>query len=113
MFVAFTIGDIAWIVYQFTEFGGCFWNNIIMAGTSVVGILMYVFVVIRVRQDASLFTSSLVLAYFLYLQWSALSSDTNSECNRFASETSSGNSVLKVVLGLVFTFSSLLVVSFT
>ena len=82
-----------------------------MAVTVGVGVFMHAFVFLRVRSDASLFTSSLVLFYFLYLQWSGLSSDTDGTCNPYLSSFS--HSVTEITLGLIFTFMSLTVVSFS
>jgi hypothetical protein len=82
-----------------------------MAVTLGAGVFMHAFVFLRVRSDASLFTSSLVLFYFFILQWSGLSSDLDQACNPYHS--SFGNSVAVMTLGLVFTFMSLFVVSFS
>jgi Serine incorporator (Serinc) len=62
-----TTGNIVWIVYQFIEFSGCPGNIAIMVITCVIGFIMYALVLLRTRHDASIFTSSLVLTYFLYL----------------------------------------------
>ena len=68
-FALLTIGNIVWIVIMFIEFGtkGCGGNIAIMCGTLVSGILMYGLVLLRSRSDASMFTSSLVLTYCLFL----------------------------------------------
>lgn len=67
-------GNITWIVFQFIEFGQCSFNVTQMIITCVAGFAMYALVLVRTRSDASIFTSSLVLSYCLFLQWSALSS---------------------------------------
>jgi len=68
-FVSLTIGNIAWIVLMFIYFGksGCGGNIAIMCVTLVCGIIMYGLVFFRTRSDASVFTSSLVLSYCLFL----------------------------------------------
>ena len=67
LFSILTIGNVVWIVYQFIEFGGCSGNLTILIITAIAGFLMYVLVLIKTRDDASMFTSSLVLSYCLYL----------------------------------------------
>ena len=76
-FLTLTTGNITWIVYQYIEFGGCSKNVWIITLTVVAAVLMYGLILLRTRNDASALTSSIVLAYCLYLQWSALSSDNN------------------------------------
>lgn len=72
-----TTGNITWIVLQFIWFTGkdCSFNTCQMTFTCIAGVAMYVIVLFRTRNDASIFTSSIVLCYNLYLQWSALSSN--------------------------------------
>jgi len=118
LFSILTIGNVVWIVYQFIEFGGCSGNLTILIITAIAGFLMYVLVLIKTRDDASMFTSSLVLSYCLYLQWSAMSSNSNATCNPFSPNSTSGlnwtaNTVMMMIFGLIFTFSSLFVISAT
>lgn len=117
-FLVLTISNLAWIVIMFVEFGhkGCGGNIAIMCGTLVSGIAMYGLVLVRSRSDASMFTSSLVLTYCLFLQWSAFTSDIKTECNPLSPLSDSGrnfyaNTVMMTVLGLFFVFSSLLTVA--
>lgn len=116
LFTILTIGNITWIVFQFIEFSGCGGNIAIMICTCVIGAIMYALVFLKTREDASMFTSSLVLTYCLYLQWSAMSSNQDPTCNPFNSASMSGlnysaNSISMIVLGLLFTFSALFTVS--
>ena len=116
--VILTGGNITWIVYQFIEFGKCGGNLAIMIITCVIAFIMYGIVFLRTRNDASIFTSSLVVTYCLYLQWSAMSSDIRAKCNPFSANSGSGlnysaNTISMMVLGLIFTFSSLFVISAT
>jgi len=83
----FTVGNIIWMVYQFLLFSGCAGNVVIMICTCVVSFIIYGVVVLRLREDASIFTSSLVVSYCLYLQWSALSSDPVAKCNPYSYNT--------------------------
>lgn len=105
-----TIGNITWIVLQYIWFSSseCPFNDAQMIWTTVAGIAMYAIVLFRTRPDASIFTSSIVLCYNLYLQWSGLSSQTG-VCNPYATNT--GNTLFVMIGGLCFTFISLLVIS--
>ncbi len=76
--------------------------------SSVLGFCMYGIVLLRTRKDASMLTSAIVWSYQLYLQWSAMSSSPDGQCNPYVS--SSGNTTAEIILGLFFTFLSLLVV---
>jgi hypothetical protein len=77
--------------------------------TCAVAVLMYGLVLLRTRQDASIMTSAFVFTYSLYLQWSALSSDTDITCNPY--KFSEANTYTILVLGLIFTFTVLFVIS--
>ena len=83
----FTAGNIVWIVFQYILFGAktCTYNNWQMSITCICGFLMYALVLLKARHDASIFTSSLVLTYCLYLQWVALSSNPYKDglCNPY------------------------------
>jgi len=112
----FTVGNIIWIVYQFILFSGCPGNVVIMICTCVIAFIIYGVVLLRLRADASIFTSSLVVSYCLYLQWSALSSDPEAKCNPYSFNTiiqthnPRANSITMMCFGLLFTFSALMVV---
>jgi len=87
-----------------------------MITTTIIGTAMYGLVLLRTRSDASVFTSSLVYFYCLFLQWSAFSSDTTDTCNPFNPSSNSGknaraNTISIMVIGLLFVFASLLVVA--
>jgi hypothetical protein len=62
-----TIGNIVWLVFQYIWFSGCTTNNIIITITLVASIASYAIVFFRTREDASILTSSIVVAYLLYL----------------------------------------------
>lgn len=86
-----------------------------MIFTSVIAGIIYIIPLLRLRQDASIFTSSLVVSYCLYLQWSGLSADMDPKCNPFStgiinnSHNPKANTITMMCMGLLFTFSALLV----
>jgi hypothetical protein len=85
-----------------------------MSITVVAGVLMYVLVFLRTRSDASIFTSSLVLTYCLYLQWTAMSSSPaeNGLCNPYYGDGQQAwNRTFMTTIGLFFTFISLMIIS--
>ena len=67
LFFIFTGGNITWLIFQYIEFSACGSNLAIMITTTVIGIAMYGLVLLRSRPDASVFTSSLVFTYCLFL----------------------------------------------
>ena len=109
IFLILFSGNITWIVFQFILFGNCEANNWIMSFTLIAAVLMHGLVLLRTRDDASLLTSSIVLTYCLYMQWSALSSDVNTQCNPYYSNPT--NTICLLIFGLFFTYASLLVIS--
>lgn len=60
----------------------------------------------KIRQDGSILTHCLVSFYCLYLQWTALSSSLDKDCNRNYGQRS--NSLWQILLGLLFTAFALL-----
>lgn len=88
-----------------------------MTCTVVLAIVLYAVVILKAREDSSMFTSSLVVTYCLYLQWSALSSDMDPTCNPFSfaiinnPHNAKANTITMMVMGLIFTFVSLLTIS--
>ena len=101
--------NIVWIILQFSQYSSCtftIWQQIF---TCVAGFTMYALVLLKTRDDASIFTSSLVLTYTLYLQWSALTSNPDLTCN--PNIQSAGSSTFELTTGLIFTFVTLLVIS--
>lgn len=70
------------------------------------------------RENASVLTSTLAVSYCLFLQWSGMSSNVDKTCNPFYENSNSGlnstgNTITMMILGLVFTFAALFVVSAT
>lgn len=89
LFVIITGGNITWAIIQFIEFAneGCGANVVFLIITTVIGIGMYAMVFFRTRKDASMLTSAIVWSYQLYLQWSAMSSSPDPECNPYQDST--------------------------
>ena len=81
----------------------------IISVTIIAGIVFFVIVLLRTREDASILTSSVVLLYITYLQWSALASNPNETCNPFM--FSNTNTVFQIILGLFFTYIALMIIS--
>jgi threonine/homoserine/homoserine lactone efflux protein len=103
------VGNVVWSVYQYVWYKHCAYNVTMITVTLVVCVAFYVIVLFRTREDASLLTSSVVVAYILYLQWSAMASNPEAECNPFIE--SAANTTLQIVIGLAFTLMSLGVIS--
>jgi hypothetical protein len=103
-FVLTTGANITWIVFLFINFGSldCISNLVLLSITAFACLIMQGIVCLGLRQDASIFTSSLVTLYCLFLQWSALSSHPDETCNPHAA--SSGNATLRLSLNLLITF---------
>lgn len=104
-FVLITGANIAWIVMMFINFGsleGCTTNLVVLIITAVASVIMQGVVCLGLRNDASVFTSALVTLYCLFLQWSALSSNPDAECNPY--EDSTGNATARLTINLIITF---------
>jgi hypothetical protein len=112
--VLLTAGNIVWLIFQYIWFSGCTSNNFIITITVLASFASYAVVFFRAREDASILTSSIVVSYLCYLQWSALSSRPNTDgniCNPFVE--SNANTVLQIVIGSAITVISLMVISTT
>ena len=108
---AITIGNLVFTIYQYIWFSGCSTNNVIMTITLISAIASYAIIIFRTREDASILTSSIVVSYLLYLQWSALASRPNAECNIFMNSVA--NTTLQIIIGAFVTVVSLFVISST
>ena len=110
IFALTTGGNITWLVFEYLRFGeeGCGANIAWLIISSVLGFFMYAIVLFRTRKDASMLTSSIVFLYQLFLQWSAMSSYPEPECNPYIA--SAGNTTMEIIMGLFFTFLCLLVI---
>jgi hypothetical protein len=108
---AITLGNIVFTVYQYIWFSECSTNNVIMTITLFSAIASYAIIIFRTREDASILTSSIVVSYLLYLQWSALASRPNAKCNIFFESVA--NTTLQIIIGAFVTVVSLFVISST
>ena len=104
-FVLLTGANITWLVFMWINFGtlsGCSTNVAVLVITSIASLVMQIITCFGLRKDASDLTSTIVILYCLFLQWSALSSNPDTECN--PNEDSSGNAVARLVCNLIITF---------
>lgn len=102
-------GDAAWLITSFMQFTcsrAIAWQCI----TLIAIIAMFVIQFVRAREDASILTNGLAGLYCLYLQWSALSSDPDEDCNP---NMGSGNATLQICLGMLVTMFALFMMSGT
>lgn len=102
-------GDIAWIVMSFIEFqctDAVIWQVI----TLVVIVLAFAVQLLgRAREDASILTTGLAALYFQYLQWAALSTSPDEDCNpQFGSGS---NAAAQIGLGIAVTLFGLFMMS--
>ena len=117
LFAIFTLGNVTWIIFQFVLFSGCGGNVVIMILTTIAVVAMYGLVLLKIRKNASMFQSSLVAAYCLYLQWSALSSNQSATCNPYnwsdqsSTNNAKANTISMMCCGLFFTFTALITIS--
>jgi hypothetical protein len=103
-----TVLNIIFISFQYKWFGGCAYNDVIISVTLIMSVLFYGAIFLKPREDASILTSTIVVSYILYLNYSALSSDPAS-CNPM--KESSSNTLMNIIFGLFFTMISLVSIS--
>ena len=104
-FLLITGANITWLVFMWINFGsvdGCSTSLAVMTITTIAAVVMQIITCFGLRKDASELTSAIVILYCLFLQWSALSSYPDAECNPY--DDSSGNAVARLVINLVITF---------
>lgn len=77
-------------------------NLVVLIITTVAYVLFMIIPCFGIRHDASVFTSSLVGLYIMWLQWSALSSSPDPTANPYVG--SSGNAMARLVLSLIVCF---------
>lgn len=96
-------------------FSQCASNLTFMIITIVCGVAFYGLILLRTRSDASILTSSFVLLYCLYLQFSAMITNPNDQCNPFYIQSSqsfeASATTCELVLGVFFTIVALLIIS--
>ncbi len=88
LLILFTViiysGSLTLLGMMFYWFDDCDTNLGIIISTLVAGVLAFILVLIKTRQDASIFTTSMVFLYTVYIAWSAMGSRPDAKCNRFA-----------------------------
>eukprot|EP00356_Strombidium_inclinatum_P005290 CAMPEP_0170482806 /NCGR_PEP_ID=MMETSP0208-20121228/2658_1 /TAXON_ID=197538 /ORGANISM="Strombidium inclinatum, Strain S3" /LENGTH=244 /DNA_ID=CAMNT_0010755677 /DNA_START=594 /DNA_END=1328 /DNA_ORIENTATION=- len=100
--------NIFWIIRQYKTFS-CGSNYFYMTLTLAAVLAMHGLVLLRSRPDASILTSSIASLYCLYLQWSALSSDMEGNCNSKLGDHV--NTWTQIGLGAGFTMFALFTIS--
>lgn len=94
--------SIIFVVLEYIWFSKWWANNIIIIVPVLFTIGYVIWVILKTRQNGSLFTTSIVLAYLVYLTWTVLASRPDGTCNSFY-HTGYGT-VLHILFGLFFTF---------
>lgn len=107
--VVLTVGSLVWLVFQFIWFSDCGANVFYLILTVIFVVVFYVLVLLRTREDASIFTSSIVTSYIVYLSWAALASNPDAECNPMLGTNK--NTAAQITVGFFFTFLTLFVTS--
>ena len=72
--VVLTSGTIAFTVMEYIWFSDCGYNIGITTYTLVFCLIFLILPLFRIREDASVLTSSLVCSYITYLSWSSMAS---------------------------------------
>lgn len=85
LIIALTIfiyaGSLLLTGFLFAWFRSCTTNIILICVTIALGVLCFILVIVKTRPDSSIFTSSMVFLYSVYLVWSAMGSRPDAECN--------------------------------
>lgn len=69
-----TSGALALLIFCFIKFNSCAGTIVINVFTLLFVIAFYVLVILKTRPNSSIFTSSIVSAYVIYIAWSAMAS---------------------------------------
>ena len=104
-FLLITAANIAWLISMWINFGsvdGCSTSLVMLTISTIAVVIMQIITCFGLRKDASELTSAIVILYCLFLQWSALSSYPDAECNPY--DNSAGNAVARLVINLSITF---------
>lgn len=113
LLVAFTVVlalmSLVLIILEFVWFYDCWTNNIVILVPVVFCVIYVVLVIFKFRENASLFTTSAMLFYLVYITWTALASRPTSSCNPFYEKDH--GTILQILFGLVFTFATLIVLA--
>lgn len=87
----------------------CGTNLLLIILTIVMVLLNYLLSLIKIREDSSIMTSSMVNLWLTYLMWSALASQPDENCNSLLN--SNWATVIQILSHLVWTFITLVSLS--
>lgn len=102
--------------FQFYWFYGCALGLFNIIFTTVMCLLFYIIGFVKLcdvkvfRENANVFTISLVCVYLAYLSWASMASYPDPKCNPFIMSTA--NTASQIAVGLIFTFATILSISF-
>jgi len=83
--------------------------------TTIFVVFFYIVALIKLcnvqifRKNATIFTVSVATIYIVYMCWTSLASNPDNTCNPFI--TSNANTALQIIVGLIFTFATILSIS--
>ena len=97
------------IILEYVWFYDWWANNIIIIVPVVFTIGYVLWVIFKTRQNGSLFTTSVVLLYLVYLTWTSLASRPSDNWNPFYMKDF--GTVIQIFFGLFFTFLALVILA--
>ena len=106
--IVFGLALFAWLGLQFWWAGSCGLSIAVVLITLLFVLFWYIASFLQCcnvnlfRKNATVFTVTLASIYVVYLTWSAMASNYNSECQLNMNDNK--NTALQIVIGLVFTF---------
>lgn len=103
--------SLVFVILEFVWFSGCWSNNLLILVPEIFTAGFVVLVILKTRENASLFTTSAMHLYLVYLTWTALASRPTDSCNPFYQEDH--GTILQILFGLVFTFITLIILAFS
>lgn len=109
MTIILTLISLTFIVLEYVWFSSWWTNNLIIIVPVIFTIGYVVWVILKTRQNGSLFTTSIVLLYLVYLTWTVWASRPQEIWNDFY-QTSLGT-ILHILFGLFFTFFVLFIIA--
>lgn len=109
MTIILTLISLIFIVLEYVWFSSWWTNNLIIIVPVIFTIGYVVWVILKTRQNGSLFTTSIVLLYLVYLTWTVWASRPQEIWNDIY-RTSLGT-ILHILFGLFFTFFVLFIIA--
>lgn len=91
--ILLTLGNAAWLGYQFYWAGTCALSLVVVSITLVFVVFFYVAALLKLcnvnvfRPNATIFTVSLASVYITYMSWSAMSSNYDETCQMNHNDT--------------------------